>query len=985
MSGKRTPTNANPGDTRVSSYAQMNQAGGHTQAAGELITPSNMRLTADQVRQSQEAKAKQEQEKANAEAAKKALQSKYVSKVGSNYYAIRDGDAQDLRNQRSGFGAGTRPVSNRNQPRSTGVNVGGVQQVPGLQTQITQPTEQQQEITSPPRPDKRFASGYNGIPPNVSTLPEGTRTAPNFMIKVDYEHVITEDQQKPLSMLDNIQQQAQGQFTKYEMLRATGKGLSASNSLLAANEGLGAAIVVGGVLGLKDLLVKGSTDPLGAVKDVVETPYNIGAMLITVGASEPKLLPGAVGGVVYSALLFNRASGLIAPEIGVFKPKLDSSGNILATEFRDPFSGKPTQYTTYKHLFKDYNKALGDTGSALRTEFFPASKLGEGASIDPLGMYARTSSGKRAGVQQSKAQMRNVASGNVHGGKQPYNYQKITQTSGGDVNSIAIQRALVQRNGQKFAIYEEGIGGKDLGSLTVGKMIKTGEGKNVVFGQRPVIAADFNNNKLFLQKESLLQGMKLDKGQSNPIGNKLLSRPPSQVKSSNHVTSESGFLTSEQKLKVVTKESIFKNVNPKPLQESPIYKTNPSVGAGNQIPQYELVPNAKAKSSSYSPNSLTQPIMKGGFRYRKGGERVVQVGKSSFPDLSGRTNKGQSNGESFYNPELQEPTSVHVNLIEPISLKKNELVVMKQSSSALVNGEKISYLKDTSKLRPGMNVGVSGGVVAAQEFHKVSGVEYRQNIRTNAVVFSEHKNKDKQMYYAASVPIIEQNNDLVTDNVSILDVGSVAKLNSVQAGKVGTVQNSFYKSKQNSEQISKADYVHKPIQLTTPDTIPFEYMKPPTGKGGRPYERTKDKEPIVPETPNKPFLSFKFPDNSGGEQYSVEVGKPGNKYYYNLGRGGKELIAKGGRLARNTAAASVKVVPLSRGSSTNDIKSFLGRDLFPSKNNRYVQPSKKRISSSGEKEQIPGASHKNILMGGFKKATLLQSKGLSLRKIRSML
>jgi len=138
----------------------------------------------------------------------------------------------------------------------------------------------------------------------------------------------------------------------------------------------------------------------------------------------------------------------------------------------------------------------------------------------------------------------------------------------------------------------------------------------------------------------------------------------------------------------------------------------------------------------------------------------------------------------------------------------------------------------------------------------------------------------------------------------------------------------------------------------------------------------------TPRTPNLVFPGSRGKLLSEGE-FLVEVGKPGNKYYFNLGVGGKDLVERGATLARNTAAASIKVTPVvsSRGF---DVRSIVPRGFDLNKEGRFIQSVPTRISSSGEKSQIPGEAQRKRLSKNseYGKSLSLINKGVPLRVVR---
>lgn len=145
--------------------------------------------------------------------------------------------------------------------------------------------------------------------------------------------------------------------------------------------------------------------------------------------------------------------------------------------------------------------------------------------------------------------------------------------------------------------------------------------------------------------------------------------------------------------------------------------------------------------------------------------------------------------------------------------------------------------------------------------------------------------------------------------------------------------------------------------------------------------------PFVPKTLLPPRLASR--DRSAPE-FEVVVGSKNNKFFFNVGRGGAEVIEKGRRLVKDTAAASITVRRLrpGRGVDDVDVRSVLGRGFSKSRSKKdtFVEDVRDRISSAGEKSQIPGEARRiNLINKDFFRATKLQDSGLSLRNIRKQL
>lgn len=180
--------------------------------------------------------------------------------------------------------------------------------------------------------------------------------------------------------------------------------------------------------------------------------------------------------------------------------------------------------------------------------------------------------------------------------------------------------------------------------------------------------------------------------------------------------------------------------------------------------------------------------------------------------------------------------------------------------------------------------------------------------------------------------------------------------------------------------------VQKPAQ----ELQPSQLFKPAQDLVTKTQRVTRNKTPnyITPELPVTklpPLPPLDIPGRKYGGKFSVQVGGKGNKYFFDLGVGGEELITKAKGLAKGTAAASIRVVPLGR--KNVDVSSLLGSDFVRNKKGVYVQKTATRISSQGEKQQIPGASKGKRLSKGssYGKAIALSKQGESLRSIRKRL
>lgn len=148
--------------------------------------------------------------------------------------------------------------------------------------------------------------------------------------------------------------------------------------------------------------------------------------------------------------------------------------------------------------------------------------------------------------------------------------------------------------------------------------------------------------------------------------------------------------------------------------------------------------------------------------------------------------------------------------------------------------------------------------------------------------------------------------------------------------------------------------------------------------------------PVVPLVPQMP--------KGGGDDplFQVVVGRPGNKVFRDLGVGGVDLLSRGRELAKESAAATVRVVPVNAAAQRINTAGFFDEKTFRRgrREGEFVQRREKRISSGGEKREITlegiKASKKSRSGGlftsqGFSKAIDLVNSGTPLRKARKQL
>lgn len=438
---------------------------------------------------------------------------------------------------------------------------------------------------------------------------------------------------------------------------------------------------------------------------------------------------------------------------------------------------------------------------------------------------------------------------------------------------------------------------------------------------------------------------------------RLYSRPSSQVSLPNDVQ---GIVLQ----KVVSPQSIVKNADRVPFSPQNIPFKDYPVDYGSQVPQYELSPNVRVRSSPYSRPSF----VRGGFRVRRSGERVVSFRRESQLDTGVNKNElvlvqdnaGLENVAPVKSIVVADRVSADLNPIDNKGF--SSLSVKEGSSSGLFDGSKSSFVYG-NKLDSGVAPIV--GVVDKQD-QDVAVVQVPVSVYSNSLV-----EKQVPVSVSSRAPVVsvrtESVNSVVSEQVQSNDLvfDDVLK----QKGKsVSPIEAPVFPSKPvfSGYSLKSEEFVNtfeKPVfRNESPKPLPESYFK------GRGSFGNLDKD---------------FGKGVSSGRFRVIVGREGNKIYKDLGVGGEELVKKGFNIVRNSAAATVKVIPYTRGSK----KISYGKDFYSKEEGVFVQKVTNRISSSGEKQDIPYASKKKRLTKGdnFNKALLLNKKGFSLRTIRRML
>lgn len=150
------------------------------------------------------------------------------------------------------------------------------------------------------------------------------------------------------------------------------------------------------------------------------------------------------------------------------------------------------------------------------------------------------------------------------------------------------------------------------------------------------------------------------------------------------------------------------------------------------------------------------------------------------------------------------------------------------------------------------------------------------------------------------------------------------------------------RSRLDSRSILSSDVALEQLTRARPVVVPRS--------SGRPSRSRSVPRPRVPVDVDT--ASFSSADAALGD-FRVVVGRPGNVVYRDLGVGGRELIQEGKELVRNSAAASLTVVPTNPSASRKNVLSKLGGAFKKGRRkNTFVERREKRIDSPGELADI---------------------------------
>lgn len=399
-------------------------------------------------------------------------------------------------------------------------------------------------------------------------------------------------------------------------------------------------------------------------------------------------------------------------------------------------------------------------------------------------------------------------------------------------------------------------------------------------------------------------------------------------------------------------------------QRSLTFSETIKVDPRGQIPQYELVPNAPQTLSRYNPNSpfyKMQELSRAGFRYRRGGGRVLNfrpdvqtkpgrelvVFSNEYPiqvvpskdialnrELASYGLTSTSSGPlstPFYNPPTTRPFRILEYPIPTPSLARNVFSTPTQKQPQIVT--------------PLPSIKIDSGQEQNNRLVPLEKTDFIQDT----------KPEQNQELQPAQIPVQDQEEETI--QIIDLDLGG-------GGGRGGG----------NKKPLPPPPQIIEPVPPPPPIPRP---IPPP-----RPIPKPRIEAP--PEPPNFPTIRFPTEKIPRGASFKVSIGRKGNKYFFDLGTGGIDKIFQARKLARTTAAASINIVPLNPEARSFDILGTLGKEFSLGKKGRFVQKTSTRISSPGEKIQIPGEARSRRLTKGSstRKAFNLVGKGISLRAAR---
>lgn len=853
------------------------------------------------------------------EAAKGELGTKYVSRQGDRIYGIKEDTAPS---------------------RSVALRTSGINQVPGLQTntgQIVNPADMQS------REEVSYSQENSFVP--VATEVTG-RTLFSDKEGNTYKEVGSSEQGYVVSRDVKNYRDSQLELPDSKPVPTpfgfVELGENARRNIIIKGENLQDTAEGKGLLGVERSpfgsylrsavggnLVRFGKDPSGYLAKEVVIPASAAAGASIVAEKGISFIGSTIG---------KKVAGVGLGSVGVVT-------SVQAVSSRSASEQSPDILFAFVGGFrgtKDYNKVLGYEQSPPNGKLFSGS--GDIADVSKAVFGSKEGKvfiGGRGANKPSKTFIRKESYGqnyNPNRVQKGDEYLKVRNPKTGELRTYYEQKGkykeLILRKDviTKSERVSEGVINKQ------GLEVRTRRGFNLPSTKYEVVS--------FPTDKGRITQTRVQYGSNKPIFiEKIISKEKDFSSGNlNQISQNKQKIINVQNLPVPKTEKFYpKNI---PFKEAPSSFVN------SQVPQYELSPNVAVPKSIYQGSS---PV-RGGFRVRRSGERVVNV-RNTF-------------NENKYGEVVIDnvPVPVYNKPVAPI-ISKNTNILSGVDSYAVsskndgLTGLATSDVGTDYSFKPVVDSGVSG---------KVSFVP-AVDLRSDQAVDS----------------------DLLLDNAFVVDSVSVPVVSSKPRSSVSQV---FV-----NDQSFVSDTVLDNRSIFKQDTVSKERLVVPVVPPVANYRSSSvnvDENSIIPKDKlfnNKEFndtydTGFRggkkfgggvnFDKGSGNGKYRVIVGKKGNKIYADLGVGGEELIKKGFSLVKNSAAASVRVIPLSRGAKVPYVAS--SNEFYSKGEDVFVQKASKRISSRGEKQDITFAPRKQRLTKGknYNKALLLSKNGFSLRSIR---
>ena len=419
--------------------------------------------------------------------------------------------------------------------------------------------------------------------------------------------------------------------------------------------------------------------------------------------------------------------------------------------------------------------------------------------------------------------------------------------------------------------------------------------------------------------------------------------------------------------------AIFKNPGRAPALQVEPFKPY-SADNGLRLPEYEFTPNAPPRT--FSP--YQRGTFRGGFRYRSSGDRVINIRSQVYPNRSGPNslvvvfdgvpdlvpsspvNAARGVADLDVGAAFQTPRVASQGAGFPARTQNLGLVNLDLSPRILQGPRKVSSLPESSiRTFPVLDLAPNVAQRKRSSLALDTLLSPKTVPRVGARVFTN------QRASTAQIPRSEQ----AFSPLQVYDFSQdLATKQTVTFGTIGFGGG--------GGRAPQRDLPRRPSIPTFDDFGRFD-----------PAERTGLRKPRTGRTRRGPS-PFSSKDDLLGDLFRVEVGRKGNKYYYDLGVGGRDLVNQGKTRVLNTAAASIRVTPVSQSARQENIGSLLGADFREGSRGRFVQRNETRISTGGEKLQIPGESRRSrrLTKGStYSNALRLSGSGNSMREIRRRL